>query len=338
MASSLYLNQTTPSPAWLSPALSVVKSVGLINQDASTPLLDVDPNVDSQLVRAEAGNDGADPANDVHVQLWAHAFATAPASNLYLTSLGGVGGVSIPAGAGVTIGSLQAQPFETPWDSGSGLSSTDPEIAPLLNADGELHCCILGNVYSPTDGHVVADPATLQVATNRRHAQRNMTIKAHDAPAALAFMLFAGNPDPERERDARLQVAERTPKELPAWELAELDALGPWIRRTRRAPEGGLPGIEIIIDRKRHPVRAARRPVKDLAIDVSDAGDGREVKLQLGADEARKLHIHAELPEQEFVLRIFDVTQFEGKRTVGGARLVTLTVPEELLKARAKRA
>jgi hypothetical protein len=338
VAASLYLNQTPPSPAWLSPALSVVKSVGLINQDAGTPLLDVDPNVDSQSVRGVAGNDGADPANDVHVQLWAYAFATAPASSLYLTSLGGVGGVSIPAGAGVTVGSMQAQPFETPWDSGSGLTSTDPEIAALLNADGELHCCVRGNVHSPADGQLVTDPATLDVAGNRRHAQRNMTIKPHDASAALAFMLFAGNDDRDRDRDVRLQVAERTPRELAGWELAELDALGPWIRRTRRAPEGGLPGIEIVIDRKRHPVRAGRRPLKDLGIDVSDAGDGREVKLELGADEARKLHIHADLPDQEFVLRIFDVAQLEGKRTVGGARLMTLTVPDELLKPRAKSA
>ncbi|MBE2316561.1 hypothetical protein DVA67_011280 [Solirubrobacter sp. CPCC 204708] len=335
MAASLYLNQTPPNPWWLSPALSVVK-VGLTNLDGGTPLLDVVPSATvSQHARGEAGNDGTTDATDVHVQLWAHVFATAASPSLWLASLGGIAGVSIPAGTGATIEDGQEQPFDEPWDAGSGL--TTAELGPLLNDDGQLHCCMFGNVYSPTDGQVVTDPTTLQPATNRHHAQRNMTISPLNTPAVLNFMLFAGNPDPEREQDARLEVAEITPRKLPNWQLAELDRLGPWIRRTRRTPDGGLPGIEFVIDGKPQPVRTARRPLRDLAIAVDDAGEGRAVKLELGVEEARRLHICAELPDQEFVLRMFDVTQFAGDRQVGGVRVMALAVPEELLKKRVKR-
>src|SRR5436309_3564833 len=97
---SLYLNKVPPVPAYLSPALSVVKSSGL-DQDAGTPLLDVDPDPPAsefQYVQAVAGNDTSATFLDVHVQVWALAFATATASNLYLASMGGTKGVLIPSG------------------------------------------------------------------------------------------------------------------------------------------------------------------------------------------------------------------------------------------------
>ena len=343
---SLYLNPTPPNPAWLSPALSVIKSAGL-DQDAGTPILDVDPlppSTEYQQIRAVAGNDTTSTFANVHVQIWAMAFGTAPASNLFLSSMGGPLGISIPAGGAmpIDIGPAQQQPFARDWDATYGLATSEPEIQALLS-NGEIHCCILGNVHHPNDAGsaAITDPAGplahLDVVNNRRHAQRNMTIKTHDAQTALAFNMFAANPDPEQEQAAVLQIEERLPRELQAFELAELDALGPWIRRGGRAIKGGIPGLEIMIDGKPRALQAARKPLKRLELDVADAGGGQKVKVQLGPDEARPMHIHADLPDEEFVLRVLDIKQTRGRETVGGARVMLLTVPKELLKPRGTR-
>jgi hypothetical protein len=339
---SLYLNQVAPSPAWLSPALTVVKSAGL-DQDPGTPVLDVDPaapSTESQQIRAVAGNDGTPAATfqGVRVQLWALAFATATASSLYLGSMGGTKGITIPAGGAmpIDIGPGQQQPFTRDWDATYGLTSTEPEIVSHFVND-EVHCCIYGNVYHPNDAASASIPDVptgpgplLNVAGNRHHAQRNMTIKMHDAADSMAFHMFAANPDPERDQVFMLQIAELVPRKLEGWELYELDALGPWIRRTREAPGDGIPGIEIVIDGKTYPVRIAREPLEDLEMDVRDAGSARELKVELGADEARRMQLNASIPDEEFVLRILDVTQTQDDRTVGGARVMVMTVPEEL--------
>jgi hypothetical protein len=337
---SLYLNKTPPSPAWLSPALSVVKSAGL-NQDAGTPVLDVvagGSSTEYQRIQAVAGNDTPSTTFfGVRVQLWALAFATATAPSLYLQSLGGTKGVTIPAGSSqpIDIGPGQEQPFVRPWDASHGLTSTEPEIVDHFVND-QVHCCIYGNVYNSADAASAAIPDVptgpgplLDVAGNRHHAQRNMTIKLHDATEAMAFHMFAANPDPERDQIVFLQLAELQPRELHPWELAELDALGPWIRRTRDAPDGGIPGVEVIVDGKTYPVRIARTPLEELEMDVHDAGGGTELKVELGAGEARRMRLNARIPDEEFVLRILDVTQSQDGGTTG-ARVMVMTVPEEL--------
>jgi hypothetical protein len=344
---SLYLNQSPPSPGWLSPALTVVKSAGL-NQDAGTPLLDVDPlapSTESQQIRAVAGNDTTSTFLNVRVQLWALAFATGAASGLYLSSMGGTKGITIPAGGAmpIDIGPNQQQPFTRNWDKTYNLTSTEPEIVSHF-VNGEVHCCIFGNVHHPNDATsapIPDDPngpaSHLQVVANRHHAQRNMTIKAHDTGEQLGFHMFAANPDPERDQVVTVRVREHKPGKFHAWELAELDALGPWIRRTRRAPAGGVPGIEFVIDGKRHPVRIARKPLKQLEIEIRGAGGGRARKVELGADEARPMQINATVPNEEFVLRIIDVTQTQQDKSVGGARLMVMTVPAELRTPRSDR-
>ena len=339
---SLYLNKVPPSPAWLSSALSVVKSAGL-DQDAGTPVLDVNPiapSTEYQQIRAVAGNDTASTTfNDVRVQLWAYAAATATASGLYLSSMGGSQGVLIPAGGAlqIDIGPGQGQPFTRDWDKTYDLTAGDPDIISHF-VNNEVHCCILGNVYQSADGTSAPIPsspnpgALLNVATNRHHAQRNMTIKKHPTNFRMDFPMFAANPDPDRDQVFTLQLAEHQPRKFHGWELAELDALGPWIRRTDETPRGGIPGIEVVIDGKPQPVRVARKALEDLEMDIEDEGAGPELRVGLGADEARRMFLHATIPDEEFVLRIIDVAQTQDERTVGGMRLMVMTVPEELLK------
>jgi hypothetical protein len=340
---SLYLNKTPPSPAWLSPAFSIVKSAGL-NQNPDWPILDVNPSAPStefQRLQAVAGNDpGAGMANAVRVQLWALAFATGTASGLYLASMGGTKGSTIPAGgaAPISIGPGQEQPFSRPWDKTHGLTSTDPDITSHF-VNNEVHCCIYGNVYHASDAASAAIPdvATgpgplLDVAGNRHHAQRNMTIKLHGTARKMGFHMFAANPDPERDQVFTLQIAERPPRKLPEWQLDELDALGPWIRRTPEAPGEGVPGIEIVIDDERYAVGIAHERLEDLEMGIKGEGGGREVKIELGADEARPMELNATIPDERFVLRIIDLAQTQGDTVVGGARIMLMTVPDELLE------
>jgi hypothetical protein len=348
MAASLYLNKVPPVPAWNSPALKVVKSAGIVNQDAGTPILDVDPvnTTESQDIQAVAGNDDlTQTAQNVRVQLWAYAVSTGPGvPSIYLASMNGTKGLTIPAGAAtVSIGPLQEQPFARHWDLYDGLDSTAAEITTHF-VNNEVHCCIFGNVYSPDDptsAEIPDDPVngpgpSLHVAANRHHAQRNMTIKLYGAPDELAFHMFATAADSEREHVVGLQIEELQLRRPEPWVLAELDALGPWIRRTDKSPRGGIPGVEVVFDDQLYPVRLGKR-LDDLEMDVEEAGSGRELKVELGAGEARRMRLNATLPHEELALRVFEVTQTQDDETVGGVRVMAMTVPKELRRPRVRK-
>ena len=340
---SLYLNKTPPATPWLSPAL-IIRKVGLADLDGGTPLLDVQPSTNPQrlqVAQATAGNDTANAITGVRVQLWALAFGTGAVPNLFLESLGGTRGVKIPAGgSGTTLNAGLEQPFEQPWDATNGLTSTAPEIVARF-VNGEVHCCLYGNVYAPGDGAEIPESQTgpvLDPAGNRHHAQRNMTIKKQPPGFAMKFQLYAANPDAKADQLATLQIAERSPRELQPWELGELDALAPWIRRTRTVHDGGIRGVEVVVDGKPRPLRLAHRPLDDLELDVEGGGAGRRRRVELGAHESRAMTLNATVPDEEFVLRVIDVRQTQRERVTGGARVLLLSVPDELIARPGKRA
>lgn len=335
----LFLNQVPPVPSYLSPALRVVKqpappAPGALNQDAGTPVLDVTPPQTQQL-QAIVGNDSAGPIAGVRVQFWVRAFSTTDASSLYLDSVGGPQGMVFPAGGSGRTVQPGVEAFELNWRP----ASTDQQIVDLFGgtvpAVGEMHCCVLGNVFGQGDGaQVPSSPngPVLDIAGNRRHAQRNMTIKTYAAGVALTFVMHAANPDPEREQDVLLQIEELPIRKLQPIELRELDGLAPWLRRSRKRFEGDVvPGLEVRLGDERLPLRIAKKPLKDLQLEIGDAS-GPQLKLTLGPDEPQLMRLNASLPKEELVLRILDITQRQGRRTVGGARVLALTVPDELLE------
>jgi hypothetical protein len=340
VASSLYLDKVKPNPVYTSGALRIDKK--RVNPPGEAePVLDVVPKSNPltyQKIQAVAGNDaGATGASNVHVQLWALLFTTAGTPDVYLKCLGGNKGITIPAGAGLSIAAGKTQAFEQDWDSLNGpLVSTDSQIS-SHTINGEVHCCILGNVYDKPADRIDTDlglaHTQLQVATNRRHAQRNMAIKPL-GPTILAFHMFAGNPNADEDQVVELEIAEHRPHKLPAWELKQLDAVGPWIRRAKETPEGGIPGLKVVVDGKAHPVRVPRRKLRDLGIEIRGHGHERKHKLELGAHQALPIVLGAEVPEEDFTLRVLDVVQRNSDGTRDGARVMLLTAPEELLAPR----
>jgi hypothetical protein len=324
--SALFLNASIPADWWNSQSLRVVNNDAK-NSDGATPVLDL-PSTATQYLEATVGNGpGAATASNVHVQMWAMAFAAAASPSMYLASFAGTTGVTVPAGAGLSVGAL-AVGFPSPnWLP----QSTEPDIV-SHTVGGEVHCCMQANVYGPSDGAVISDPFTqLHPDTDRRHAQRNMTIKPHSVNAKLDFEMFVANPDLEAEQDAILQVRERDPRRVARWQVQELATAVPWIELTRKgAPRGGVGGVDVVVDGEHRPLLLPQHPLDDLGLEANGSG-GATLELRLAPDDPQPMRLSATLPDEEFALRVLDITQSQGDKLIGGARVLLVTAPAELL-------
>lgn len=326
-----------PAPSnYRSEAIRVVKSVDL-NQDAATPVLDVvpAPPATEPFQRLQAVVNADADVSGVKVQLWAMAFGTG--TTPYLDSMGGPGGVEIPAGAGFDLTAGTQRAFARDWNQSHGLSATDPEIQPLLGPNNEFHCCIKANTFVVDAEDNVIEGARLGpspiINFNDPHqAQRNMTIKTHASGTAMMMLMFAGNIDEERERPARLLVRDRAPRRLTRNERAQLGAMAPWIRRS--AEEFGplaVPGLEVLVNEERVPIRFAEQPLDELQLEIGRTA-GPELKLKLRPKEPRRMMLQATLPKEDFVLRRLDIAQIEEDEVVGEAHILLLSAPAELLE------
>lgn len=131
-------------------------------------------------------------------------------------------------------------------------------------------------------------------------------------------------------------------------ERLDLSTLGTVVRRVPQAVTGflgglrvarvqdriagrALPGIEAVFDGRRVPVLAPEKPLFEAAVEVDGGVTDRIQSLELGAGDARRATLHLEVPEEEFVLRVFDIVQRGAKgRASAGARIVALSAPAEL--------
>jgi hypothetical protein len=329
--SALFLNASIPADWWNSQSLQIVNSDAK-NTDGGTPVLDL-PAGATQFLQATVGNDAA-AATNVHVQMWAMAFAAAASPSMYLASFAGTAGVTVPAGTGLPVGPL-AVGFKSPnWLP----QSSEPDIV-SHSVGGEVHCCMQANVYGPGDGAPVNNPFTeLHPDSNRRHAQRNMTIKPHSPGVQMDFEMFVANPSLKAKQRAVLQVREQNPGRVARWQIQELATAVPWLELSRRgAVTGtvkatGLPGLDVVIDGEHQPVVLPRRPLDGLGLEVN-GNDAATLDLVLAPDDPRPMRLNAKLSDEEFALRVLDITQSQGDKLIGGARVLLVTAPAELLDA-----
>lgn len=324
---SLFLDSTVPDPFYESRAIKVAGDVAL--PDGGTPLVNLDESVNppQQVLSAEVHNDAA-AVTGVRVQLWAMAFATAGSTDLYLSSVGGPTGVTIPAGgAGETVGALPVT-FETAFRP----QSTDPEVSAHF-VEGQMHCCVQANVFANVNDKITdpAGPAMhLDFVNNRRHAQRNLVTQKLVVNNAMNFPMFVASPDPERAQEVVVEVVESPKPAVETWVVEEILKTLPAMRRTDTRFEGNvIPGFEFVINDERVPLRMPDKPLRDLEIAIGDAC-GRDLKLSLGPNEPQRAWLNASIPGEEFVLRVLDVTQTLDGRPFGGARVVLLSIPDEL--------
>ena len=79
-------------------------------------------------------------------------------------------------------------------------------------------------------------------------------------------------------------------------------------------------------------LRIGRTPLKDLGIQIrGEDGHRPKHKLELGAHEARPIVLDAEVPDEDFTLRVLDVVQTNRDGSRDGARVMLVTAPKDLL-------
>lgn len=325
---SLVLDPAVPSPWYQSRAVAVVGPA--VPADGGTPVLDLNPAASppQQTLQAVVTNTGAIQPN-VRVQLWAQAFATAASADLYLDSVGGPTGVTLPAGAGRTVAAGGQETFGMTWTP----QSSDGQISSHFE-NGKLHCCIQANVFAAVADKITdasGPGAHLDIANNRRHAQRNMIIQQVGSGAAMSFQMYAASPDPKLAQKVVVHIDEAPARVLEPWVFEEILQAVPAMRRSREPFEGNVvPGFEFAIGDERAPLRMADQRLADLQIAIGDAS-GRNLRLTLCPNESQRMWLNASLPDDELVLRVLDITQTLDGEHFGGARVVLLSLPEGLL-------
>ena len=294
------------------PAIAILKPSGMgLDTDPAIAYADI-----AQLVHVEVGNRGGDDAAAT-VTVWAFGFGTASG---YAGSLGGVTGksapVAIPAGA-----------------SGSATSVNIDWTPQAVEIGGpQRHFCIRANVFvdlndqEPPPGSPAGTAPTITPFTNIRHAQRNMTLlpKPVTLKKPLTFELAIANPDEREAQDFRFEVREVRGK-FGRNEVAHL-------RRTRwidhkLKKQLALPGTKGEVE-----VAPARRPARQLELKFGKK-HGHELDVRLKPGEERTVTLQMGLePGDRAAVHRFDVFQHGRKGLIGAARVMTIAVPEELLK------
>jgi len=272
----------------------------------------------NQNVVAEIGNLGdTAAAGELIVQFWAAGFGTTSGFSASLSSE--PEGVTAAAPA-VPAGSTGVE-VSVPWRP-----QTDE-----LGGLAEKHFCIRANVFlASRPGDKLNDGNLVDVPAEKRHGQKNMTlVPKGTVKKDFMFELATANLDPEQPQEFALQIVEVTgPLEPP--EIFHIQN-SPWVLRADE--RDGL----ILRDSD------GRIEVKP-AIDRPDA----RISLTLGDDTGSRLEAYYEPGEErpitmrvifgdndddeDGLLRRFDIVQHGSDGVVGAARVITISVPEDMLE------
>ena len=298
---------------YTTPAITIVKPTGVgLNEDPAV----IHAGVDDQFVRVEVSNKG-DADADATVTAWAFGFGTN--SNDYSGSFGGVLGVStaltIPAGA--TEGDAAVQ-FD--WK---------PQAAEIGGT--QRHFCIRANVFvdpadQEPDPNVPGSLPDIRILTNIRHGQRNMTLlpKPVTLRESMDFDLAIANPDAREAQEFRFEVREVRGR----FERNEIAHL----RRTNWVDPEFKKGLVLPGTGGEVEVTAARRRAQDFAVEFREKS-GKELVTKLDAGEGGTMRLQMLIaPGDTAAVHRFDVLQHDRKGIVGGARVMVIAVPEELLE------
>jgi hypothetical protein len=190
----------------------------------------------------------------------------------------------------------------------------------------DLHVCLLANCFAtPTTGapdgqKITAQPPPIDVPNNRHHAQHNIVLHGVASGAGgMSMSMFAGNPAPEGEDVFQLEVVEQRDERLLP-ELVELARNSSW--------------AEFAADAK---LRLPQEPANGVRLEM-DAAGGQRFRAPLAAGKPQRMQLTAEFGSDEAgVVRAFEILQRRGREVVGGARLVTLGVPDDFFKERKAR-
>lgn len=305
-------NRTDPGGAvwWLSKAVGIRRADGA-PQDAGLALTGVDQyirvNVSTLLTKSQVG-----------VQAWVCAYGTA--GQPYLASAGGAGGLlkdlddsAVPQPYTATAG--PELHVDLPWVP----DATDLTDLGLGSSD-ELHVCLLANCYAtpanaaPDGQQISAQPPVINVPANRHHGQHNITLRGMgESSGGMGMMMFAGNPDADGEDVFEVTVEEQ--------QLERLDTRLVWLVRNSRWADWLAEGGKL---------RPADQPAGEPRLTV--AGEtGRKVRVPLTAAKPQRMTLEFETGgRQAGVVRVFDVVQRRGDDVAGGARLVTVALPDDV--------
>jgi hypothetical protein len=300
---------------YTTPAISITKPSGLPSTDPAVVYADVD----NQFVRVEVGNKGNEDA-DAFVTVWAYGFGTNSGPSGYSATLGGTLGttapIAIPAGA-----------------SGSGTAVTIPwkPQAGELGGGTQLHCCVRANVFinesdrQPPSSAPQNTPPSLDIHTIYRHAQRNITLLPKPPGVTLTFALAIGNPDIEDADEFTFEISEVRGKfnSNEIWHLRQTE----WV--DNEFSKGLLlPGTGGELELKPAPKRA-----REFGLQLGKKA-GKKVKSRLKPGEQGKMELELDLGRGGIAgVHRFDIVQ-RGRKgdEVGAARVMTVTVPEDVFE------
>jgi hypothetical protein len=309
-------NRTDPGNAvwWLS------KAVGIYNP--ANPAQDPGLAITGEEQKIRINVSTLLTKTNVGVQAWVCAYGTA--GQPYMPSALGTTGL-----LKVLDDQIPPQPYTA--TAGPELSIDVPwtpdatDLTSLgLEEDDDLHVCLLANCFATPPGaapdgqQIVAQPPPIDVPNNRHHGQHNITLRGvASAIGGMSMSMFAGNPDPEGEDLFELVVTEQQPERIDPG-LVELVLNSRW---GKTFAEGG-------------ELRVAKEPAKGLRLDVAGES-GARLRVPFTAGKPQRMELGFEFGDgDENVLRVFDVVQSRRREVVGGARLVTLGVPDDVFKER----